>query len=122
MKIKALAVIAAAVGLLVMSSPAIAHHGTSGYDNSKMTIVKATITGFVWANPHCRVRFDTTDDTGNVTHWTIEAANIVALTERGWNRKSLKPGDVVTIHFNAAINGSTSGILRKVVLPNGDEI
>ncbi len=122
MKIETLAVVWVALGLLLMPSPVIAHHGSSGYDATKMTIVKATITEFVWANPHCRVKFDTTDDQGNVTHWAIEAANVNSLTERGWNRKSLKPGDVVTIHFNAARNGSTSGILRRVVFLNGQEI
>jgi hypothetical protein len=44
------------------------------------------------------------------------------LVERGWNRKSLKPGDVVMMSLNAAKNGSHSGIMRKAVLANGEDL
>lgn len=122
MSVKPLAVIVMAVGLLVMSHPVVAHHGSAGYDNTKMTIAKATITAWVFRNPHSEVRFDVTDDTGEVKHWAIEAPPPVMLVERGWTNRSLKPGDVVTLHFNAARNGALAGILRKVVLPNGEDL
>lgn len=110
------------VSVLSMSSAVFAHHGAAGYDNTKMTILKATITDFIWLNPHCEIRFDATDDKGVVQHWAIEAPPPTMLVERGWNRKSLKAGDVVTMHFNAAKNGSTSGIMRKAVLANGEDL
>ena len=118
----ALTALALAVGLCAISGPLLAHHGASGYDNSKMTILKATITEFVWMNPHSQVKFDTTDDKGVVTHWNIEAPPPTMLTERGWNKASLKPGWVVTMHFNAARNGTPVGIMRKAVLPNGADL
>ncbi len=77
-----LAVVALALGLPVMSNVLNAHHGASGYDNAKMTIVKATITEFVWMNPHSQVKFDTVDDKGAVTHWNIEAPPPTMLTTR----------------------------------------
>ena len=107
---------------LAISSPVAAHHGAAGYDNSKLTVLKATITGFSWTNPHCEIDFDTTDDKGTAQHWTIEAPPPTMLVERGWNRKSLKPGDVVTMSLNAAKNGSHSGIMRKAVLANGEDL
>lgn len=112
----------AAFGLLAMSAPAAAHHGASGYDNTRMTIVKATITEFVWMNPHSQVKFDTVDEKGVVTHWNIEAPPPTMLTERGWNRSVLKPGLVVMMHFNAARNGTHVGIMRKAVMPNGEDL
>src|SRR5436190_23787962 len=57
------------MAFLSVASPGFAHHGASGYDSTKMTILKATITEFVWMNPHSQVKFDTTDDKGVVTHW-----------------------------------------------------
>jgi hypothetical protein len=107
---------------LAISSPVVAHHGAAGYDNSKLTLLKATITGFSWTNPHCEIDFDTTDDKGTPQHWTIEAPPPTMLVERGWNRKSLKPGDVVMMSLNAAKNGSHSGIMRKAVLANGEDL
>jgi hypothetical protein len=114
--------LALVLALLTLSQPLIAHHGASGYDSSKMTILKATITEFVWMNPHSQVKFDTTDDKGVVTHWNIEAPPPTMLTERGWNKASLKPGWVVTMHFNAAKNGTPVGIMRKAILPNGEDL
>ena len=122
MGVKTLTVIVAAVALLVMSRPVVAHHGSAGYDNTKMTIVKATITAWLFRNPHSELRFDVMDETGEVKHWAIEAPPTVMLVERGWTNRSLKAGDVVTLHFNAARNGALNGILRKVVLPNGDDL
>jgi hypothetical protein len=116
----ALAAVAVALGLA--ATPAAAHHGASGYDNSKMTVVKATITEFVWMNPHSQVKFDTVDDKGTVTHWNIEAPPPTMLTERGWNRSSLKAGMVVTMHFNAAKSGAPVGIMRRAVMPNGEDL
>jgi Family of unknown function (DUF6152) len=117
-----LPVLGLVVASVVSSRPLLAHHGAAGYDNSKQTTVKATITDFIWANPHCEVKFDATDDKGTVQHWTIEAPPPTMLVERGWTRRSLKAGDVVTIYLNAAKNGSTSGIMRKAVLANGEDL
>ena len=122
MRFKVPILVAFAGGFLVMSHPAIAHHGSAGYDNTKMTIVKATITAWVFRNPHSELRFDVTEASGEVKHWAIEAPPTVMLVERGWNNRSLKAGDAVTIHFNAARNGALAGILRKVVMPNGEDL
>ena len=122
MRPRTLAVIVISLGLAAASVPLSAHHGASGYDNSKMTILKATLTEFVWMAPHSQVKFDTVDDKGVVTHWNIEAPPPTMLTERGWNRSSLKVGWVVTMHFNAAKNGAPVGIMRKAVLPNGEDL
>ena len=116
------AVLVSLIAIVVISSPVLAHHATASYDRSKMTILKATITEFIWANPHCVVRFDTTDDKGEVRHWTIEAPSVWNVTERGWTRKSMKPGDVVTMHFYAAKNGADAGYMVKAVLPNGQDL
>ena len=115
MKIKIMFAVLTMAVVTVISSPLLAHHATASYDRSKMTILKATITEFIWANPHCVVRFDTTDDKGEVRHWTIEAPSVWNVTERGWTKKSLKTGDVVTMHFYAAKNGADAGYMVKAV-------
>lgn len=122
MRGKVLVILYLAFALFFVSGPARAHHGAAGYDNSKLTVLKATIMNFTWSNPHCEIEFDTTDDKGTVQHWIIEAPPPTMLVERGWNRKSLKAGDVVTMSLNAAKNGSHSGIMRKAVLPNGEDL
>ncbi len=115
----AIAGLLAVFGFALIASPVLAHHGSAGYDMQKMTIRKATVTGFEWANPHSQIYLDIADEKGNVVHWTVEAPPPPMLVERGWNRKSLKPGDAVTAYFHAAKNGAPVGILQKVYFADG---
>jgi hypothetical protein len=111
-----------AFALFLLAGPVFAHHGAAGYDNSKTVVLKATITDFTWTNPHCEIDFDAPDDKGVIQHWAIEAPPPTMLIERGWSRKSLKRGDVVTMSLYAARNGAHSGIMRKAVLANGEDL
>jgi hypothetical protein len=110
----------AVVALLLVSSPAFAHHGASGYDMQKMVTGKATITGFEWQNPHGLIRFDMADDKGTVQHWVVETPPPSLLVGKNWTRHSLHEGDEVTIYFHAAKNGALFGIIQKVIFANGN--
>ncbi len=112
--------LAVTMALFVISSALLAHHGSAVYDMATVTTVKGTITELVWSNPHIEIKFDVTVDNGNVQHWSLEC--IPPSSERGWTRKSLKPGDAVTISFNPAKNGATVGYCRKAVLADGREV
>src|SRR4029077_7753348 len=95
------------------------HHGTAGYDMSNMTsLEKATITEIEWTNPNYQIRVDVTKDKVP-EHWTLEAPPPTMLAPREWTRKSLQAGDVVTIEFHAAKNGSAFGIVQKVSFSDG---
>lgn len=107
------------VGLLVASSAAFAHHGTSAYEMTKTITLKGTITRFDFTNPHSMVYFDVKDNKGNLVHWVCETNPPGRAIRAGWTRDSLKPGDQVTITFNPAKNGAPVGFLQKVVLANG---
>ena len=52
------------LGLLITAAPLFAHHGNSNFDIDKKLTLKATVTDWVWANPHCWLKFDATDDKG----------------------------------------------------------
>lgn len=121
MRITALLFIPVAAALL-LSATVSAHHGAAGYDSTKITVLKGTITEWIWRNPHSEVHFDVTDDKGEVRHWSVEAPPPTMLTERGWTKASLKVGENLTFQINAAMNGSPVGILRKVVLANGQDL
>ena len=100
-----------------------AHHGVSVYDMAKATTMKATITEFDWAQPHCQIYFDAANDKGQVQHWAVETPPPTMMLEKeGWSSKALTPGEVVTIYFHAAKNGSLRGLLIKVVKPGGQEL
>ena len=116
-------VLTAVTFALFLTSSAFAHHGVSVYDMSKTTTIKATITEFEWTQPHCQIYFDALNNKGEVQHWAIETPPPTMMLEKeGWTRKSLSPGNVVTIYFHAAKNGSLRGILVRVVTANGQEL
>src|SRR5207302_3879628 len=62
--------------LLAVSVPLPAHHGAAGYDMDKQLTMKGTVREWLWANPHCFMKYDATDEKGNVAHWAVEVSNV----------------------------------------------
>jgi hypothetical protein len=107
------------VGVLSAGGTLFAHHGAAAFANNIVVLKEATVTKFVWANPHTFVMFDVKDDKGIVTHWAAEAGSPSAVGLLGWTRNSLQPGDVITVYLFPAKSGSPVGRLNKVVLADG---
>lgn len=108
---------------LIGPQSTLAHHGNSAYDEKNPITLKGTVTDFVWANPHAQIYLDVNDDKGSVVHWSIESQGPAVLTRNGWTRRSLNPGDHITITLIPAKNGAPVGFSGttqgKVVLPDG---
>jgi hypothetical protein len=107
------------VGVLTVSGNAFAHHGATSYTNNVVVLKDATVTKFVWANPHTIVLFDVKDDNGNVSHWAGEAGSPSAVGLLGWTKSSLQPGDLITVYIYPAKSGSPVGRLNKIVFADG---
>src|SRR5437867_6427033 len=82
--------------VLITAVPLVAHHGAATFDTEKELTLKGTVTEWIWANPHCFLKFDAKDDTGTVRNWVVETQNPTTMTLRGWLRTSSKFGDEVT--------------------------
>ncbi len=109
-------------GLLAVCGPAFAHHGSSiSYDLKKTIVLKGTVTEFVWSNPHAQIYFDAKDAQGNVRHWGGETFAPSTLTRTGWTKKTLKPGDEITITVFPSKAGSSFGLVSSVVLADGQK-
>ena len=106
-------------GILMVGLPASAHHGNAAFSDKLTEFKGVTVTKFAWANPHCLVEFDAKDDKGKVVNWSAESGSPEALRLTGWNKSSLKPGDVITIYVHSAKSGAPAGRLTKVVLADG---
>jgi hypothetical protein len=61
---------------------------------------------------------DVKDDTGKMANWGMEMGSPNLLIRSGWNRNSMKIGDVVTIEGFRARDGSSIGNAQVVVLAN----
>jgi hypothetical protein len=107
------------VAVLAVSAPLFAHHGNATYENKTVT-VKGTVTKWLWTNPHSFLMVDVTDEKGTVVHWVCENQAPSTLVNFGFNAKTFKAGDEVTVVMSAvARNGAPIGRINKIILPNG---
>ena len=89
-----------AIGLALVCAVARvgAHHSwTAEYDAKKPVTVKGVVTKVEWTNPHTHFYIEGKGEDGSVTTWNFEMASTLALERAGWTRKTLQPGDEVTI-------------------------
>jgi hypothetical protein len=110
------------LGVVFCSALLVAHHGAASFDTTKEVTLKGTVTEWIWANPHCFLKFDAKDDTGTVRNWAVETQNPTDMTRRGWARTSFKPGDEVTVTMQVVKSGAPVGRIRSVVLANGQTL
>ena len=63
MNLKVRLFLASIVIVSVSCLPLLAHHGTGvAYETEKSVTVKGVVTEWIWANPHCGLLFDATDE------------------------------------------------------------
>ena len=114
--------------LLFLCSAASAHHGNSAYDETARVPIKGVITEFVWTNPHSQIYLDVKDKNGKIVRWGVETNSPGILTRAGWTRRSIKPGDEVTIILCPAKNGEPVAYIgsgdpgTKVIFSDGREL
>lgn len=122
MKGKVLVGLTLGIAVLAVSLPLAAHHGNAAYDSTKQINLKGTVTQFIWANPHCVVQFDVTGDDGQVAHWMAETENPTTMTNMGWLKSSLKPGDPINIRVITVKNGKPIGRIVYVDTASGQRL
>jgi hypothetical protein len=110
-------------GILLVSGPLPAHHGEANYDTTKVVSVKGTVTDFQFINPHVQIFMDVKNDKGEIEKWAGEARSPSMLGRiGGWDKNTIKIGDVITASGHRTKNGTNFLRLIKVVLPDGREM
>jgi len=107
-------------GLCALVTPLLAHHEWP-VDQTRPITIHGTVTEVRWANPHVMIYLDV-DANGTVDKWTVGGSSPQFMTTCGWNKKTLQPGDVVTVTGYRFKDGSYTARMRTTVLPNGKEM
>ena len=107
--------------VVLVSTSAFAHHGAASiYDMGKETTIKATVTEFVWTNPHVELGVSTTG--GTKTELLLELGSPPNIRNRGWSSRTVKAGDVVTVTFHPGLRGAKIGVVMKMITADGKEL
>ena len=118
-----LLIAAFAVTSFFASTSALANHSfASEYDSEKPIKFSGTVTEMKWSNPHGWIYVDVKDESGNVVNWALETSASNGLIRRGWRKEDLPAGTVLQIEGWQARNGSSTGNISSVTLPDGKRL
>ena len=107
----------------LISTPLLAHHGEANYDTEKTVSVKGTVTAFEFVNPHVQISLDVKNDKGEIEKWVGEARSPAMLSRYGgWDKNTIKVGDVITFYGHRTKNGTPFMRLEKIVMADGKEL
>ena len=104
------------LAFLTIAIPLFAHHGTAGvYDYTVRITTKATVTQYIWANPHVQIYFTLKTDKGVEETWGVETVSPGNALANGWTKKTFKPGDQLLVSFVPAKGDRTFGTCIQFV-------
>ena len=110
-------------GWVAVAAPGYAHHSFAAvFDGSKKVSLTGTVTKLEWANPHIWVYFDVKEANGAVTTWQCEGGLPNSLVRQGWNKNSLKTGDVISVEGSRAKDGSNTCSFSSVKAADGKRL
>src|SRR5262245_41858476 len=113
------------VWVALLSGAAAAHHNMSGvYDFNDRVTLTGTLTKVDWRNPHMEIVIDAKRDSGQVESWKGEGPAPLFFRSRDIEKADFDKavGKTMTIEVSRARDGSNSGLLRNITLPDGKMI
>lgn len=119
-RIRGLAALAALC--LATTTASVAHHSQSEFDGRSNVEVSGTVTELVWKSPHAWIYLDVVGADGEVVNWGFELPSPTTLMRRGWTRKSLEPGDMITVTGAPARNHPGIALARTVIDAEGNGV
>jgi len=97
MKTSLLCALAVAIGSLVLSNAALAHHGDADRYVQDVSVVSGTIVELQMTNPHAHIVLDVTEG-GKTVRWQAELGGPQQLIKQfGWSPATMKAGTKITM-------------------------
>ena len=107
----------AAAGMF--SGQALAHHGGAAFDQTQTKTFEGVVTELQFANPHVLVFWDVKNEQGQMEKWSgwLTAPN--KLARAGWTKRTLNPGDHITVTGRPHKAGSHILQIQRISGPDG---
>jgi hypothetical protein len=112
--------VAAALALLVVSAPALAHHSHANYDISKWLVIEGTVKQVVLIAPHSIVYLDVKNDQGETAIWALEATAPAGILGNGVKREDVRAGDAIKARCHQLRDGANGCLLGFITPLHGD--
>lgn len=111
------------VAVLSGGGRALAHHSFAAeFDAQKPVTLKGTVVKWEMINPHGWITIEVTGSDGKTVQWMIETSNPNGLMRLGWSKRSLKPGDEITVEAYRAKDGSNTANAARITLADGRQV
>lgn len=109
------------VAAFAAASPVLAHHSWP-VNNTRAVTVTGTVTGYDWGNPHVMIGLDVKAQDGTLEKWSVGGPSTTRMEGNGWDKNTLKPGDVITATGYQFSDGQKILRLEKIVMASGKEM
>ena len=120
---KPLALACALAIVALASNRAAAHHSFAAeFDFQKPVTLKGVVVLWEMINPHGWITIDVRSQDGRTARWMVETSNPNGLMRLGWTKRSLKPGDEITVDGYLAKDGSNTANAATVKLADGRKV
>jgi Family of unknown function (DUF6152) len=116
---KAFAIALLATTALAVTTLSYAHHSFAMYDSANQIKIEGVVKDFQWSNPHVWIQILVPNDKGGEDEWGVECTSVNFLMRRGWTKRTLKPGDKISVTLSPLRDGSKGGSFRAVNSLNG---
>lgn len=117
------ACVLAIVVLASNGAVASAHHSFAAeFDFQKPVTLKGIVVQWEMINPHGWITIDVPGQDGKTARWMVETSNPNGLMRLGWTKRSLKPGDEITVDGYLAKDGSNTANAARVTLADGRKV
>jgi len=110
-----------AIGILIAAGTLSAHHRWPVNRSAEVT-VQGTVAAYTWSNPHVMIALDVRTDDGSIERWEVGGPSINQMAANGWDRNTLKAGDVITGFGFRFSDGSRILRLDRIVKSDGREL
>ena len=100
-----------------------AHHSFAAeFDGEKPVTLSGTVVKWEMINPHGWITIDVVGQDGKTAQWMVETSNPNGLMRLGWTKRSLKPGDQITIEAYRSKDGSNTANAARITLADGSKV